>query len=290
MTRIARLKRNMQRATVPLAAVRRGARAVATVVALIAAAQPAARAEQPTSAPTEANPDAREQFRIAERHFTLGAFAEALAHYRRAFALQPLPGLLFNIAQCYRNLGDCRQSVFYYRRYLAAEPVSPYADEVQRIIAECRAQPATQPAAQTTRPTPAASRTRPTPASRPTAVATARRAPANTVNPRRRRVLLWTGLGLTGSFALVGAIAGGLALGKNDSFRDPATPDARRPELKTSGQNLATAANICFALAGTAAAATALVYWLHRPRSTGRVVGVLAPQPGGAVLSVGGRL
>lgn len=79
---------------------------------------------QPPPAPDPAEALARSEFELAQRHYDLGRFELAIAHYARAYEAMPLPPFLFNIAQCHRQLGQIRRAAFFYTRYLdlAKEP------------------------------------------------------------------------------------------------------------------------------------------------------------------------
>src|SRR5579883_2391709 len=51
-------------------------------------------------------------------------YAEALAKYRQAQALEPTPNLLFNIAQCLRKLGKLEEALGLYKQFLASNPAA----------------------------------------------------------------------------------------------------------------------------------------------------------------------
>ncbi len=58
-------------------------------------------------------------------------YAEALARFQAAFALEEDPNLFFNIASCHRGLGDLRAAIENYRAFLE----SPGADSNGRVPA-----------------------------------------------------------------------------------------------------------------------------------------------------------
>lgn len=66
--------------------------------------------------------EALDHFEQAEAYFRAGAFDEAVAEYRAAYALVPEPVLLFDIGLALENHGDAGHAIEYYRRYLADDP------------------------------------------------------------------------------------------------------------------------------------------------------------------------
>jgi hypothetical protein len=83
---------------------------------------------------------ARAHFQKAERAFSLGRFAEALASYEAAYETKPLPGFLFNIAQCHRNLEEHEKAIFFFERYLELTPDAFNRRLATALIAEQQAQ------------------------------------------------------------------------------------------------------------------------------------------------------
>jgi tetratricopeptide (TPR) repeat protein len=83
-----------------------------------------------------ADPTARAEaaFRAAQQHFEDGQFTIALEKYKEAYALAPLPAILFNIAQSHRNLGNYAEAADNFRRYLRESPGAPNAAAVKRAI------------------------------------------------------------------------------------------------------------------------------------------------------------
>ena len=98
-------------------------------VALLLVGSPARSAEKA---------EAQAEFRLAQAGYNLGRFTTALEHYSKAFQLDPLPPVLFNVAQCHRQLGAREQAAFFYRRYLSYYPPGKAPRElmVQDLLAE----------------------------------------------------------------------------------------------------------------------------------------------------------
>ena len=74
------------------------------------------------------------------RAYEAGEYGRAITAYRKAYALVPAPGILFNLAQAYRLRGDCRRANRAYRTFLHAAPSSPEASvarEHMRALRTC---------------------------------------------------------------------------------------------------------------------------------------------------------
>lgn len=129
------------------------------VVCLLALRSPReAAAAPPAPKPAESEHPSRALFQRAEASFQAGRYGEALADYRAAYELEPLPGFLFNIGQCYRNMHEYERARFFYRRYLALDPRSSNRDvaealiaDMTRLIGEQHAAASSPPIAETTR-------------------------------------------------------------------------------------------------------------------------------------------
>jgi tetratricopeptide (TPR) repeat protein len=81
---------------------------------------------------------AKEHFKLAEQHYKLGRFKDALAEYSKAYELAPLAGFLFNIGQCHRLLGNHERAVFFYEGYLREKPGAKNRKAVLKLIKESR--------------------------------------------------------------------------------------------------------------------------------------------------------
>ncbi len=88
--------------------------------------------------------DFQRQHEQAERLYESGAYEAALGALNRAYALRPVPLLLFNMAQAHRVLGHHALAISFYERYLAAAPRLDLKEQarVQKHIAALRAKSA----------------------------------------------------------------------------------------------------------------------------------------------------
>src|SRR5687767_3228959 len=100
-----------------------------------AAGKPAKAADAKKDKAVEAQ--VRQIYGAAQKAYDLGRFEEALKGFSDAYALQDLPGFLFNIAQCHRNLGNYERAKFFYLRYLDLSPQRPKnAAQVEALLAK----------------------------------------------------------------------------------------------------------------------------------------------------------
>jgi tetratricopeptide (TPR) repeat protein len=82
--------------------------------------------------------EAKKHFNLAEQHYKLGRFKDALQEYSIAYELAPLAGFLFNIGQCHRLLGNHERAVFFYEGYLREKPNARNRKAVLKLIAESK--------------------------------------------------------------------------------------------------------------------------------------------------------
>jgi tetratricopeptide (TPR) repeat protein len=95
-------------------------------------------AQQPHAAGNAQKERARQLHEQGLRHYEAGQYGRAVAAYRKAYALVPVPGILFNLAQAYRLRGDCRRAHRAYRSFLRAAPGTPEAKLAEEHIASLR--------------------------------------------------------------------------------------------------------------------------------------------------------
>ncbi len=90
------------------------------------------------AAPADNSAQAREHFKAAQLHYSLGEFEEAVKDFREAYRLRQEPAILFNIAQGYRQLGKYSDAYFYYRQYLSQKADAPNRPEVDSLVEQMR--------------------------------------------------------------------------------------------------------------------------------------------------------
>jgi tetratricopeptide (TPR) repeat protein len=84
---------------------------------------------------TEARTQARSLFKDGEAAFQAGRYDDAIAKYQEAYALVPLPLLLFDLGQAYRLKDEPEKAVGFYRKYLDVEPNGKAAAEAREHVA-----------------------------------------------------------------------------------------------------------------------------------------------------------
>jgi tetratricopeptide (TPR) repeat protein len=108
-----------------------------------AAAQPAPR-PSPTPTPAADRSQTEDQKRAEAKtlyeqglsHYNLGEFDQAIAAFRKSYALTQAPGLLFNIAQAFRLEKDYEQATYFYTTYLRLQPDAANRADVEARLAE----------------------------------------------------------------------------------------------------------------------------------------------------------
>jgi len=81
--------------------------------------------------------EVQEKVHAAESAYSAERFQESLRLFSEAYALDPLPGILFDIAQCQRRLGNWDRAAVFYRRYLSESPSRPKnAAEAEDLLRE----------------------------------------------------------------------------------------------------------------------------------------------------------
>jgi hypothetical protein len=67
-----------------------------------------------------------------------GQYERAIEDFRAAYALLPIPELLFNVAQAYRLKGSCAEAVRYYRQYMQVAPEGRKSADATAQLARLR--------------------------------------------------------------------------------------------------------------------------------------------------------
>jgi tetratricopeptide (TPR) repeat protein len=88
---------------------------------------------------------AKEAYTEGKRQYDLGEYQAALEAFKKAYLNYEEPVFLFNIAQCYRQLGDTPGAIRSYKAFLRNWPKAPNRAQVERLITELEAQPASPP-------------------------------------------------------------------------------------------------------------------------------------------------
>jgi tetratricopeptide (TPR) repeat protein len=223
-----------------------------------------------SAAAAEDEAEARELFKKAEVHYSLGEFEKALALYKEAYRIKQLPEFLFNIGQCHRHSGRCKEATFHFKLFLLKKPGAAERAQVEQLIRECEAKLQAEEATPADTPPPPAPQ-------------------SEEQEPRHglSRAWFWTGVGVTGALLVTATVTGILARTQNNEYHDPATSIDRRQELRDQGQALETTSWITLGLGGAAAAGTVVLFLLSRrgpPRDSAMTLAPTAAEGGGGVV------
>jgi hypothetical protein len=224
-----------------------------------------------------------------------GDYQHAVDLLERAYKLQPVSALLYNLAKAYDKLGESQSAADLYAKYAAAEDADPKlktkaearlaalilpSHKVDEPVA--KPQPKLEPAA---KPQPNGE---PQPAAQPEAQHEPPRPARPADGGRHRDRMVALGVGVAGVAVLATALGLSLsALHLHDEFSTNLVETDKR-QLRNDAQAQALAADLLYAVGVAAAGVTA--YFLYRGFRPTRQVAV-APwmQPGAGGLSALGR-
>lgn len=236
--------------------------------------------------PDEETARARELFQRAEGRYGAGEYKEALELYQQAYKLKPLPGFLFNLGQCERKLGRCDKALVHFREFLRQLPGAPNRETVEALIRECEVE-VQKTKKERDRPVGA---TAASPPEKSTAPSSPEPPPKPTITARPREglhpVWFWSCAGLAGALLVTGAVTGVLTLDMSSEYKDSATPQNRRRELKDNAAITGNVSTVTIAAGAAAAVATGVLFFFTRwggdnEREQPRVSGAVLPGGGG---------
>ena len=226
-----------------------------------------------------AQPDGRRDFdrliRSATAHYEAHQSREAIQDLERAYAIRPIPRLLYNLGRAYEQAEDYTTAADYYRRFVQSNPGGEELSVAQEALrsAERRAE---QQAEERRRQEAAAAAER----DRALAEAQARAAEAERqriadaerqrqlreaaqVRPRRVTTPMMVAWGVGGAALVAGGVMGGLSLAARSDF-DASRMGQDRYDSYTRGTAMTLGADISFGVA-LAAGLTSLVLYLIQP-------------------------
>ncbi|HUB06154.1 MAG TPA: tetratricopeptide repeat protein [Myxococcales bacterium] len=91
----------------------------------------------------------KEALRLAHQsvlEYNEGEFQAALRDLKRAYLLDPKPGMLFDLGQCHRALADWKDAEFAFRSYLRESPAGAHRDQAKALLADVQAKLAAEEA------------------------------------------------------------------------------------------------------------------------------------------------
>ena len=238
----------------------------------------------------------------AAQAYHAGDYQRAAQLLERAYKMQPLPALLYNLAKAYEKLGDDDKAIDLYQRYTASDEADPKLKaKAEARLASLRESAAPRPrSAEPARPEPPPARdkaeptappqtaTRPSPPAAPPPMTPAP-APNEAERGLERDRGLAIGLGSVGVAALATAVGLSVnALALQNQF-DQSLIEQQKRDLKSQAQTQALAADVLYG-AGAACVGVAAYFLWRGLRPSPRNVAV-APlvSPSLAGLSAEGR-
>jgi hypothetical protein len=115
----------------------------ALAAVLLCALPQGARAEEEDAEVTRM---AKEHYKLGLEAYKSGKFDVAIKELKKAYLLKRLPALLLNIGATYRKMGDLDLAIHFYQKYLDEAPAEAKdRPEVQKTLAEVKAQKAGGP-------------------------------------------------------------------------------------------------------------------------------------------------
>jgi tetratricopeptide (TPR) repeat protein len=233
---------------------------------------------------------ARALFDRATKQYNLGEYSTAAEAFKAAYDEYPDPTLLYNLAQCERQLAHKQRAITLYRSYLREVPNAPNADEVKRLVGSLEQDVARE---QEERKQAEAAKARALeeqrqqPQHQAASVAAPEPPPAPRARPWWKNPAGWALVGIGVAAGATGA--GLLVAANNDQNNAPKAPTlADAHSLINQASTFRAAGYAMVGVAGASAVAGVLVLALMPSRWKARAA--IGPQPGGAMVAVGGSL
>jgi hypothetical protein len=82
--------------------------------------------------------EAKRHYDAASAHYKAAEYDQAIAEFEAGYALDPKPGILFNLGQACRLAREPEKALEYYQKYLAEDPEAPNRAAVEQRIAEVK--------------------------------------------------------------------------------------------------------------------------------------------------------
>lgn len=211
--------------------------------------------------------------RSAVQHYEAGQAREAIVELERAYAIRPLPRLLYNLGRAHERAGSFSVAADYYRRFLQTNPDSEAGAiareamaSAQRRAAEAQqAEQARQAAAQTSEQRALeAARVQTAEAERQRAEDERRRLLATASVHRRFTIPVMVTSGVAVAAAVAGGVLGGLAFSAQADF-NASHEGSNRAASYDRGESMALGADIAFGSALVAGVVAVVLYFTQSP-------------------------
>ncbi len=262
---------------------------VGTVLCLAALAVPAVSLAQPAYA--GADREARDRFELGREAFSRGDYAVAVAQFEQAYVLSRRSALLYNVGAAYDRLHRWAEASAAFQRYLTENPMAPDRPEVESRLRMISAELDRQRSMATV-----ASAAQGGPAAAPQVLVVER--PAELADPPRPwRTVFWAAGALTLAAGGVTLVLGVVSNQRYNALVSSCAPGCLAIDVDDMRQRQLFV-NVGIATTAVLAAGTAAAFVLDylRPRASASRESYTAPRaalvptPGGALLTVVGRL
>lgn len=212
----------------------------------------------------------------AANEYRASNFSRAIELFEEAYAIEPVPNLLFNIAKCHEKLEDWDAAIENYQKFVveqdtdrkARESALKRIDALQEIKAAEASDDDTKVAAE-----------EPTDSTGPPEKAEVTEGPDHTV--------AYITLGTGAALLVGGGVFGLMASGKQSDFEDATTAQAKR-DARDSGETMALVADVMYA-AGAVTAGVGLYLLLTADSESPAQASVAFPWVGESSAGVGVR-
>jgi iron complex outermembrane receptor protein len=221
--------------------------------------------------------DQRREFdallRSAVQHYEAGQAREAIVELERAYAIRPLPRLLYNLGRAHERAGSFTVAVDYYNRFLQTNPDAEAGAIAREAMATAQRRAAeTQAADQARQAAEQAAQQRALEAARAQAAEAERvrleeerrRQLATASAHRRLTVPVMAAGGVAVAGAIAGGVLGGLALSAQSDFNASRAGNDRAAAYDRGG-GLALGADIAFGTALVAGVVAVVLYFTQTP-------------------------
>ena len=200
----------------------------------------------PAAAQTTSDHDlALALFKHSDEAYKRGDFRGAVNDLEKAYSLEPVPVLLYNLGRAYEGLGETKKAIDAYERYLKAQPEAEDRGAIQQRLVTLHREAAREEERANNPPPPP-----------PVVVVRSR--------PLGAGPIVVTSIGAAGLVA--GGVLGALALSTSSNENSPQTSQLDAQSAHDRGAAFATGANVAFIAGGVIAIAG--IVWLIVDRVT----------------------
>jgi tetratricopeptide (TPR) repeat protein len=112
--------------------------ALLSLLLCVSIAQAAPKKSSAQKSKEEARARAAELFSQSKAYYNVHEYQRALEGFKEAYILSQESVLLLNMGQCYRYMGQYQSAISSFQTFLQEDPATPYAENVNSLLAEMR--------------------------------------------------------------------------------------------------------------------------------------------------------